>query len=123
MFLMTHATRSPATGGRDRRTSNGDAAPSSLPSSSPLPHHPLPPSDLLTRSGSFAFLSDLFDTESLFEIRDVRIPRVMTKGEVVEQFAASMHIVLDLTDKYPHDSLAVHILDVIAQFLPALLMP
>ena len=36
-------TRSPATGGRARRASNGAAAPSSLPSSSPLPHHPLPP--------------------------------------------------------------------------------
>ena len=85
------ATRSPATGGRARRASNGAAAPSSLPSSSPLPHHPLPPSnasastagifagihsrpgdlvDLLTRSGSFAFLSDLFDTERLFELPD-----------------------------------------------------
>ncbi len=41
----------------------------------------------------------------------------------IEQFAASMHLVLDLADKYPRDSLAAHILDVIAQFLPALLMP
>ena len=78
---------------------------------------------LLTRSGSFAFLSDLFDTERLFELRDFRIPRVMPKGEAIEQFAASMHLVLDLADKYPRDSLAAHILDVIAQFLPALLMP
>ena len=39
------ATRSPATGGRARRASNGAAAPSSLPSSSPLPQHPLPPSN------------------------------------------------------------------------------
>jgi hypothetical protein len=78
---------------------------------------------LLTSSGSFAFLSDLFDTERLFELRDFRIPRVMPKGEAIEQFAASMHLVLDLADKYPRDSLAAHILDVIAQFLPALLMP
>jgi hypothetical protein len=139
----TDATRSPATGGRARRASNGAAAPSSLPSSSPLPHHPLPPSnapaptagilagihsrpgdlvDLLTRSGSFAFLSDLFDTGRLFELRDFRIPTVMPKGEAIEQFAASMHLVLDLADKYPLDSLAAHILDVVAQFLPALLM-
>jgi hypothetical protein len=45
------------------------------------------------------------------------------KGEVIEQFAASMHLVLDLADKYPRDSLAAHIMDVVAQFLPALLTP
>ncbi len=132
-----------STGGRARRDSNGDTVPSSLPSSSPLPHHPLPPNndptpttgifacihsrpgdlvDLLTRSGSFDFLCDLFDTGCLFELRDFRIPRVMTKGESIEQFAASMHLVLDLADKYPHDSLAAHILDVTTQFLPVLLM-
>jgi hypothetical protein len=31
-----------------------------------------------------------------------------------------MHLALDLADKYPRDSLAAHILDVVAQFLPAL---
>ena len=35
--------------------------------------------DALTRSGSFAFLSDLFYTESLFELPDFRIARVMPK--------------------------------------------
>jgi hypothetical protein len=131
----TNATQSRATSGRARRASNGAAAPSSLPSSSPLPHHPLPPShapaptaglfagihsrpgdlvDLLARSGSFAFLSDLLDTERLFELRDFRITRVMPKGEAIEQFDASMHIVLDRADKYPRDSLAAHILDVVA---------
>jgi hypothetical protein len=136
-------TRSPATGGRARRASNGATPPSSLPSSSPLPHHPLPPDnapaptvgifadihsrpgdlvDLLTRSGSFAFLSDLFDAERLFEVRDFRIPRVMPKGEDIEQFTVSMYLLLDLVDKYPRDSLDAHILDVIAQFLPELLM-
>jgi hypothetical protein len=79
--------------------------------------------DSLTRSGSSAFLSELFDTERLFELRDFRITRVMPKGETVEQFAAWMHLVLDLTDKYPCDSLAAHILDCVAQFLPALLCP
>ena len=59
---------------------------------------------MLTRSGSFVFLSDLFDTERLFEIPDFRIPRVMTKGETIEQFVVSMYLVLDLTDKYPRDS-------------------
>ena len=44
----------------------------------------------------------------------------MPKDESIEQFAASMHLVLDLDDKYPHDSLAAHILDVVA---PALLTP
>ena len=78
---------------------------------------------MLTRSGSFAFLSDLFDTERLFELRDFLVTRVMPKREAIEQFAASMHLVLDLADKYPRDSLAAHILDVVAQFLPALLMP
>ena len=34
------------------------------------------------------------------------------KGAAIEQFAASMHLVLDLADKYPRDSLAAHILDV-----------
>jgi hypothetical protein len=47
----------------------------------------------------------------------------MPKGEAVEQLAASMHLVLDLADKYPHNSLAAHILDRVAQFLPALLCP
>jgi hypothetical protein len=47
----------------------------------------------------------------------------MPKGEAVDQFAASMHLVLDLGDKYPRDSLVVHILDCVAQFLPALLCP
>jgi len=47
----------------------------------------------------------------------------MPEGEAVEQFAASMHLVLDLADKYPRDSLAAHILHCVAQFLPALLSP
>ncbi len=79
--------------------------------------------DSLSRSGSFAFLSDLFDTERLFELRNFRITRVIPTGEAIEQFAASKHLVLDLADKYPRDSLAAHILDCVAQFLPALLCP
>jgi hypothetical protein len=79
--------------------------------------------DSLTRSGAFAFLSDLFDSDRPFELRDFRIIRVMPKGEAIEQFAASMHLVLDLADKYPRDSLGGHILDCVAQFLPALLSP
>jgi hypothetical protein len=47
----------------------------------------------------------------------------MTKGETVDQFAESIHLVLDLADKYPRDSLAAHILDCVDQFLPALLCP
>jgi hypothetical protein len=47
----------------------------------------------------------------------------MHKGEAVGQFAASMNLVLDLADKYPRDSLAAHLLDCVAQFLPALLCP
>ena len=31
-----------------------------------------------------------------------------------------MHLVLDLTDKYPHDSLDAHILDCVVHFLPSL---
>ena len=45
----------------------------------------------------------------------------MPKGEAVEQFAASMHLVLDLAYQYPRESLAAHILDCVAQVLPALL--
>ena len=55
--------------------------------------------------------------ERLFELRDFCI------SQAVEQFAASMHLVLDLADKYPRDSLAAHIVDCVAQFLPALLCP
>ena len=77
--------------------------------------------DRLTRSGSLAFLNDLFDTERLFELRDFRIIRVMPKGEGIEQFATSIHLVLDVTDKYLRDSLDTHILDYVAEFLPALL--
>ena len=142
------ATRSSTTGRSARRASNGESVPSSLPSSSSLPQPPLSPHnapaaapasttgifpdipsrpgdlvDNLTRSGTFDFLSELFDTERLFELRDFRIARVTPKGEAIEQFAASMHLVLDLADKYPRDSLAAHILDCIAQFLPALLCP
>jgi hypothetical protein len=47
----------------------------------------------------------------------------MTKGETIEQFVASMHLVLDLADKYPRESLAEHILDCVAEFLPALICP
>ena len=65
----------------------------------------------------------MFDTERLFELRDFRIARVTPKGEAIEQFAACMHLILDLADKYPRDSLAAHILDCVAQFLPALLCP
>jgi hypothetical protein len=71
-------------------------------------------SSMLTRPGSFAFLGDLFATERLFELRDFRISRAMPKGEAIEQFAASVHLVLDFADKYPRDSLAAHILDVVA---------
>jgi hypothetical protein len=45
----------------------------------------------------------------------------MPKGESSQQFATSMHLVLGLADKYRKDSLSAHILDVVAQFLPALL--
>jgi hypothetical protein len=79
--------------------------------------------DRLTRSGSFAFLSVLFDTERLFELCDFRLARVTPKGEAIEQFAACMHLVLDLADKCPRDSLAAHILDCVSQFLPTLLCP
>ncbi len=88
-----------------------------------IPSRPGDLVDNLTGSGSFSFLYDLFDTERLFEFRDFGISRVMPKGEAIEQFAASMHLVLDLADKYPRVSLAVHILDCVAQFLPALLCP
>ena len=99
------ATRSSTTNKSARRTCNGAAAPSSLPSSSSLPQPPLLPRDVPAptagylreftlargdlvdshiRSGSFAFLSDLFDKERLFELRDFRLARVMPKGEAVE---------------------------------------
>jgi hypothetical protein len=55
--------------------------------------------------------SELFDTERLFELRDFRVARVTPKGEVIDQFAACMHLVLDLADKYPLDSVGTHILD------------
>jgi hypothetical protein len=91
------SSSSPATDRSACRASNGAAAPSSLPSPSSLQQPPLPPHnppaaapasaagifagipsrsadlvDSLTRSGSFAFLSELFDTERLFELRDFR---------------------------------------------------
>ncbi len=59
--------------------------------------------------------------DRLFEFRDFRISRVVTKGG--EDIAESIHLVLGLTDRYPHDSIATHILDVVAQFLPALFTP
>ena len=86
------------------------------------PFHPPLLSHTILSLLTIDFLCDLFDTECLFEFHDFHIPRVMTKGEAIEQFAASMHLVLDLVDKYPHDSLAAHILDVTTQFLPVILM-
>jgi hypothetical protein len=65
----------------------------------------------------------LFDTERLFELRDFRIARVMPTGDTVEQLVVCMHLVLNLAEKYPHNSLAAHILDCVAQFLPPLLCP
>ena len=62
--------------------------------------------DSITRSGSFVFLGDLFVTDRLFELCDFRISRVMSKCE-------NIHLVLDLSDKYPLDSLTTHILDVV----------
>ena len=61
--------------------------------------------------------------ECLFELRDFRIVRVMPKGESVEQLETSVNLVLDLIDKYPRDSLATHMLECVAQFLPAFLCP
>jgi hypothetical protein len=141
-------TRSSTTNRSVRRTSNGVSVPSSLPSLPSLPRSPFPPRDApatapahttgifpdipsrpgdlvdnLTRSGSFAFLSELFETDRLFELRDFRISRVMPKGEAVQHLTASMYLVLDLAGKYPRDSLAAHILDCVAQFLPTLLCP
>jgi hypothetical protein len=43
----------------------------------------------------------------------------MEKGEDTVQFAAFIHLDLDLADKYQRDSIAPHILDVVALFLPA----
>jgi hypothetical protein len=106
-----NANRSSPTTNRSARTaSNGAVAPSSLPSPSSLPQPPLPPHnppavapasaagifegipshsgdlvDNLTRSGSFSFLSELFDTERLFELRDFHIARVTPKGEAIDQ--------------------------------------
>ncbi len=88
-----------------------------------IPSRPGDLVDSLTRSDSFVFLSELFDNKRLFELRDFRIARVMPKGEAVDQFATSMHLVLDLADKYPRDSLTAHILDYVDQFLPALICP
>ncbi len=145
----TNATSpSPATNRSARTASNGVADPSSFSSSSSFPRPPLPPHDApaaapartagifpvipsrqgdlvdsLTRSGSFSFLNELFDTERLFEFLDFRIARVTPKGEVIEQFTACMHLVLDLGDKYPRDSLVAHILDCVTEFLPAFLCP
>ncbi len=141
-------TRSSTTNRSARRTSNGVGTPSSLPSPPSLPRSPFPPRDAppdtpahtggiftvipshpgdlvdnLTRSGSFTFLDELFDTECLIEFRDFRISRVMPKGETVQEIAASMNLVLDLADKYPRDSLVTHILDCVVQFLPAFLCP
>jgi hypothetical protein len=80
-------------------------------------------SSIVLQCQALSFSSELFDNKRLFELRDFRTTRVMPKGEAVEQFAASMHLVLDLADKYPRNSLAAQILDCVAQFLPALLCP
>jgi hypothetical protein len=76
-----------------------DTDPSDAPDPTPGIHSRLV--KILTRSGSFAFLSDLFATDRLFELRDFHSVRVMSKVESIEQFVTSMNLVLDLTDKYP----------------------
>ena len=47
-----------------------------------IPSRPGDLVDNLTKSGSFAFLSDLFDAERLFDLRDFRIARVMPKAKL-----------------------------------------
>ena len=73
----TDATRSPATGGRACRASKGAATPSSLPSSSPLPRYPLPPSNApAPTAGIFAGIhsrpGDLVD--NAHKVRFFRFP-------------------------------------------------
>jgi hypothetical protein len=47
----------------------------------------------------------------------------MPKGEAIERFVVSVHLVLELADKYPRDSLAAHILNCVAKFLQTLFCP
>ena len=90
----------------------------------PLLSHTIPSLPVTCLQGQVLLLSlAICSTQSVF----LRSPtfaflELCPKGEAIEQFAASMHLVLDITDKYPHDSLSTHILDVVAQFLPTLLM-
>ena len=136
----TDTTRSPVTVGITRRVSNGTATPSR--ESSP-PFHPhllshnflsllvmllilhqdfLRTFTLVRVTSSTCLLGQVRSTHRLFELRDFRITRVTTKGEGIQQFPGSMHLVLDLADKCLRDSLDVHILDVVEQFLPVLFM-
>ena len=79
--------------------------------------------DNLTRNGGFAFLEDLQDTNKLWTLRDVRMPRIAPKGEAQREFAACSLLVLKLADQYPAQSLPQYIIRVVFHFLPALLMP
>ncbi len=79
--------------------------------------------DNLTLNGGFAFLEDLQDTNNLWTLRDVRMPRIAPKGEAQRVFAACSLLVLKLADRYPAQSLPQYIIRVVFHFLPALLMP
>ena len=79
--------------------------------------------DNLTLNGGFAFLENLQDTNNLWTLRDVRMPRIAPKGEAQRAFTACSLLVLKLADRYPAQSLPQYIIRVVFHFLPALLMP
>jgi hypothetical protein len=44
--------------------------------------------DLLTRNGTFAFLEDLHETGRLWDLRNLRIPRLVPRGTASKDFGA-----------------------------------
>ena len=50
----------------------------------------------LTGYGGFAFLEDLQDTNNIWKLRDVRMPRIAPKGEAQRALAACFLLVLAL---------------------------
>jgi hypothetical protein len=79
--------------------------------------------DLLTRNGTFAFLEDLHETGSLWDLQNFHIPRLVPRGVASKDFGDSLKDILALAERYPARSLPLYILRAFAQFLPALLMP
>ena len=96
----TDTTRSPTNGGRARRSSNGTVDPSSLPYSSPLPHHPFPPNnDPTPTEGLLRSFTPVRTTSSTWLLGQVRSFSLVTCSTQIVSLSSSTFGLLELCPK------------------------